>query len=57
MMFSENDFSGLDNPAKVRTVSTPNFFSRYFPAYTRLIVNISAKVVDEIRKGNVSHFG
>lgn len=57
MMFSENDFSGLDNPAKVRTASTPNFFSRYFPAYTRLIVNISAKVVDEIRKGNVSHFG
>lgn len=33
MMFSENDFSGLDNPAKVRTASTPNFF---FEVFSRL---------------------
>lgn len=56
MMFSKTIF-GMDNPAKVRTVSTPNFFSRFFPTYTRLIVNISAKVVDENPKRKSHIFG
>lgn len=57
MTFPKTIFSGVDNPAKVWIPSTLKFFSRYFPTYTRLTAYMSAKVVDEIRKGNVSHFG
>lgn len=56
MMFSENDFRGGQSGKSPDSVHL-EFFSRFFPTYTRLIVNISAKVVDENPKRKSHIFG